>query len=295
MSGGCGILLIDKNEGFTSSDTVRMVARRLKVRKVGHTGTLDKFASGLLVCLAGPYTRLARYMVEQDKEYRALLEFGIQTETLDPEGEVVERAEVPSLSAIEAVLPDFRGTIRQRPPLYSAVHIDGTRAYKRARRGEEPSMPEREVSIETLEVLSWEAPFLSLRVSCSKGTYIRSLARDIALAAGSAAYVKELRRTRVGTADVAAALKADEVESSTPLLASRSDMERLLGLKGVTVPEDQVRSFLDGREPDPLRFEGAAGTEEHLFCFDTGDQFLGVLNSDDGAYRYGMVNGALRD
>ncbi len=289
-----GIILINKNPGFTSSDTVRMAARRLKAGKAGHTGTLDRFASGLLVCVTGSYTRLANYLTDQDKEYEAVIEFGKETSTLDPEGEVVSEGSVPDLPVIESVLPAFRGEILQRPPAYSAVHIDGKRAYKRAAAGEEMVMPERSICIDSFDILDWNAPYLTARIACSKGTYIRSLARDLAVAAGSRASLSELRRTRVGTSLVENAVNPKELNGDTPLDTNRESMERILGLKGVTVLQDFARDFLNGKTIESSMFQEVPDMDD-LICFDEGGRFLGVLVRQEQGYRYGMVNGGLRD
>lgn len=295
MSVKNGILLLDKNAGFTSSDTVRLAGRRLKAKKTGHTGTLDKFASGLLVCLVGSFTRLSSYLTEQDKVYDAAIEFGRETETLDPEGEVCGEGPVPGLSEIEAVLQGFRGEILQKPPVYSAVHIDGTRAYKRALKGENPDMPSRRVLIESLEITGYDAPILSLRIACSKGTYVRSLARDIAYELGSVAMVSTLRRLKVGRAGVEDACRVEDLSEETAVINDRRSMESLLGLEGITVPEPAVDSFLLGRSLDEPSFLPEKAGQEQYICFDSPGRFLGVVRNQENGWSYGMVNGALRD
>jgi tRNA pseudouridine55 synthase len=295
MSGKNGIILIDKNEGFTSSDTVRFAGRRLKAGKAGHTGTLDKFASGLLVCLTGSFTRLSSYLTEQDKVYEASFEFGRETETLDPEGLVCGEGDVPDITDIESVLEKFTGEITQKPPLYSAVHVNGTRAYKRALRGEVPDMPSRRVLISSLEITGYTAPLLSVRVACSKGTYIRSLARDIAYSLGTVAFVTSLRRLRVGNAGIEDAFKVDEINEDTPVLDDRKSVEALLGIVGTGVPDAEVNSFILGRSLDNAGYLPDPEGKEHLFCFDAEGRFLGLLKKKGERWAYGMVNGALRD
>ena len=295
MSGKNGIILIDKNEGFTSSDTVRFAGRRLKAGKAGHTGTLDKFASGLLVCLAGSFTRLSSYLTEQDKVYEAVFEFGRETETLDPEGAVCAEGGIPVLEDLESALVGFRGEILQKPPLYSAVHIDGTRAYKRALKGEVPDMPSRRIFIDSLEITGYTAPFLSVRVACSKGTYIRSLARDIAYSLGTVAYVKSLRRLQVGRARIEDAIGVDEINEDTPVLDDRNSMEALLGITGIRIPDAEVESFLLGRSLKDAGFLAEIEAATPLVCFDSDGRFLGLLKKKEGRWVYGMVNGALRD
>ncbi|MDC7239348.1 MAG: tRNA pseudouridine(55) synthase TruB, partial [Spirochaetales bacterium] len=203
-------MFLHKKTGVTSFQALGRIKKVLATRKVGHTGTLDKFAEGLLILLTGKLTRLNALITGLDKEYEALVRFGRETDTLDPEGEVVAEAAVPSLEQIEAVMDSFRGKIQQIPPSYSAIHIDGKRAHELVRSGKEVEMPSREIEIFDLEILGYEAPDLKLRVHCSKGTYIRSLARDIGQACGSRAYVQELIRTAVGPFSLKEAVEVED-------------------------------------------------------------------------------------
>jgi tRNA pseudouridine55 synthase len=198
MSPESGLLLLHKEPGLTSFDALQGVKRAFRTGKVGHTGTLDKFASGLLVVLVGKAVKLVPYTGRGEKEYLAVIRFGAETDTLDPEGAVIAEGPLPSREEVEAALPQFRGEILQAPPAYSAVHIGGERAYERARSGELPEMKKRPVTIYRLELISFEAPEAVVRVVSSAGTYIRALARDIALAAGSRAHLTSLTRTRIG-------------------------------------------------------------------------------------------------
>jgi tRNA pseudouridine55 synthase len=193
-----GIILLDKPPGQTSFQSLGAVKRRLGTGRVGHTGTLDKFAEGLLVVLTGRMTRLCACATSLDKEYVAVITFGRATTTLDPEGETTAVGRVPDAARIEAVLPDFLGALSQVPPAFSAIHIGGRRAYDVARSGETVVIPPRAVRIDRIELLGYDAPDATIRVSCSKGTYIRSLARDIAEKLGTHAFVSKLRRIRVG-------------------------------------------------------------------------------------------------
>ena len=192
-----GLILLRKQPGLTSFDSLKAVKRALGSGKAGHTGTLDKFAEGLLLVLTGKALKLSRWFPHCDKQYRGTIRFGIETDTLDPEGAEIATAPVPSREAVEGVLDLFRGKIEQAPPEYSAIHIGGERASVLARRGEAPEMKKRPVEIYRLELESWDPPFAGVFVHCSGGTYIRSLARDIALATGSRAHLTGLLRTRV--------------------------------------------------------------------------------------------------
>lgn len=223
-----GILVLDKPAGITSHDAVNRVRRIMKVRRVGHTGTLDPFATGVLVLCVGRATRVARYFEGLDKAYRAVVKLGVVTETGDGEGAPVESRPVPELSSeeAEALLESFRGTITQRPPAYSAVKVGGQRLYARARRGEEVSAPLREVTIRALRLERLKGDEMSLYVECSKGTYIRSLAVDIGELAGCGAHCAALRRTKVGPFSVEEASTLEELDG----LGEKRAGERLMGL-----------------------------------------------------------------
>jgi tRNA pseudouridine55 synthase len=209
-----GVWLVDKPAGPTSHDVVARVRRGLGRRaKVGHTGTLDPFATGLLVILTGRATRLAPYLAGLDKTYEAVVRLGATSATGDTEGPVTEVAEPPGREAVEAVLPAFLGPQRQRVPAHAAVKVGGEALYRRARRGEEVDAPERDVVIHRLELLGYDPAtgLASLLVRCSKGTYVRRLAEDIGAAAGSGGYCAELRRTAVGGLDLADAVAPEDV------------------------------------------------------------------------------------
>jgi len=197
-----GILLIDKPEGFTSHDVVACVRRALRpaVKKVGHAGTLDPFATGLLVVLVGRATKLARFFVDLPKEYECTMQFGTRSDTGDGTGTLQDTGATVTRAQVEAVLPDFLGTILQRVPMTSAVKIDGERLYKKAHRGEVVETPVKEVEISVIEVLAFyeETQRLRCRIACSKGTYVRQLAIDIGEAVGAGAYLRELTRTATG-------------------------------------------------------------------------------------------------
>jgi tRNA pseudouridine55 synthase len=193
-----GILLLAKKSGETSFSSLRSVKHALETGKVGHTGTLDSFADGLLVVLTGKLTRLVPHITSFDKNYLAVIQFGTETDTLDPTGKVVASSHYPTEQELRAVLPRFIGTIDQTPPLYSAVHINGKRASEIARAGKEALIPSRKIIVYSLTLLDFTGKYALVEVSCSKGTYIRSLARDIASACGSCAHLAALRRMSIG-------------------------------------------------------------------------------------------------
>lgn len=204
-----GMLLVDKPAGITSFGVVARVRRKLteqlgKRAKVGHTGTLDPFATGLMIIVTGKECRNAGNYSKLDKEYEATIKLGFNSSTGDPEGELTPISDTqPNKDAVEAALKQFTGEITQRPPMFSAIKINGRRAYDLARKGEVVEMPERQVTIFSLELLDYTYPEIKIRVHVSSGTYIRTLAEDIGKVLGTGAYCSELRRTKVAQWSVA--------------------------------------------------------------------------------------------
>ncbi len=211
------IILIDKPAGLSSFGVVARVRRRLseqagKKIKVGHTGTLDPFATGLLILLANKATKLSNQFLKLDKWYEATICLGKTSTTGDPEGEITEQntEKVPTLEEVKAVVNQFVGQITQTVPAFSAVKINGQRAYQLARRGEAVSMPTRQIEIYSLEILSYNYPELIIRTHVSSGTYIRTLGEDIGKALGVGAYLTSLRRTQVGDYQIKNAVKLSD-------------------------------------------------------------------------------------
>lgn len=207
------IILADKPAGISSFGVVARVRRQLSEQaghkiKVGHTGTLDPFATGLMILLSGKFTRRAGEFSKLDKVYEATIQLGATSSTGDPEGEIIEQVvqAIPSEQQAREALQAFTGKITQTPPVFSAIKINGQRAYKLARSGQTVAMPPREVKIYSIELLSYEYPLLKIRAHVSSGTYIRTLAEDIGEALGTGAYTAELRRTKVGEYDVKGAI-----------------------------------------------------------------------------------------
>jgi tRNA pseudouridine55 synthase len=192
-----GLLIIDKPKGLTSHDVVNRVRRLSGQRKVGHTGTLDPMATGVLLVCLGQATRLIEYLTTGRKQYRATIRFGVTTDTLDAEGKIMTRRDASMLTetSLKQILPKFVGDIEQYPPLFSAIKKDGQPLYKLARAGETVEVDPRLVTIYSLTWCSWQPPDLTIDVVCSEGTYIRSLARDIGQMAGPGACLVELTRT----------------------------------------------------------------------------------------------------
>lgn len=197
-----GLLLLDKPAGMTSHDVVQHVRRILGERSIGHLGTLDPFATGLLVLLLGRATRLATFIDTEPKVYEAEISFGAETDTDDATGTVIRSAAAPGESHVRAAVKSLTGTISQIPPAYSAKSVDGTRAYDAARRGEPLVLAAVDVTVHEWKLGRITADSASATITCSSGTYIRALARDLGRLTSSAAHLSSLRRTRVGEFDV---------------------------------------------------------------------------------------------
>ncbi len=197
-----GLLLVDKPAGMTSHDVVQHVRRIYGERSIGHLGTLDPFATGLLVLLLGRATRLATFLDTEPKVYEATIRFGTETDTDDETGTVIRTAAPPGESDVRSSLKTLTGTISQVPPAYSAKSVDGTRAYDAARRGTPLAIPAVDVTVHGWDIRELRSETLSAVVTCSGGTYIRALARDLGRLTSSAAHLGSLRRTRVGEFDV---------------------------------------------------------------------------------------------
>ena len=195
-----GIFNINKPIGMTSHDVVAIIRKHLKQKRVGHAGTLDPLASGVLPICVGQATRVAEYLSDSGKAYQADINFGTATDTYDAEGTITATASTAdlTLNMIQETLEQFRGPQMQNPPLYSAIKIQGQPAYKRARAGEVIVLEPRPIVIHSLEILEWIPPRLTLAIECSKGTYIRSLAHDLGMQLGCCAYLEALVRTRSG-------------------------------------------------------------------------------------------------
>lgn len=326
MTGPSGIILYDKKPGVTSFSALGKIKKVLGTKKVGHTGTLDLFAQGLLVVCVGSLTRLAGLITAFDKEYEAKIIFGEQTDTLDPTGQVVKTAPLPSLAALKESLKKFTGKIMQRPPEFSAIKIGGKRASDLTRSGKEAALPERPIEVYEAELLDYElgAAFegggsneaaasndcgfakdaaasndcslaneralvksARVRFLVSKGTYIRSLARDIGLDCASAGRLETLKRTRVGNFNLLDAASEDTICAAS-LRQMDAETARLCGLNAAYLRAGQEENFWNGR---PLRFsffeeplkEGASAV------FSSGKKFMGAVKKEGGRASYEYV------
>lgn len=246
-----GVLLLDKPAGLSSNDALIRAKRLLNALKAGHTGTLDPFATGLLPLCFGEATKFSQDLLEADKSYTTVVQLGVTTSTGDTEGEVLEQKPVSvELADIEQVLAQFRGPISQVPPMYSALKRDGKPLYEYARAGITLEREARQVTILELELLDYQAPMLSLRVRCSKGTYVRVLGEDIGAALGCGAHLRELCRTEVAHLDLSRAVSLEALEALPAeqrhgLLAPVDAL--LSSFPEIVLDEELSRRFLHGQ------------------------------------------------
>lgn len=282
-----GVLAVDKPRNMTSHDVVAALRTVSGERRIGHTGTLDPMATGLLLVLVGPATRLERYLSGCEKSYEATIAFGETTDTLDADGSVVATAPVPGEvfdpAYARGLLARFLGPQHQVPPAYSAIKTDGVAAYKRARSGRAPALAPRPVTVHQADLVrtdsaarTWDVVF---RVSA--GTYVRALARDIGEAAGTVAHLAALRRTRVGAADLASAVTLESVRASGPegLRSLFIDPVPLLGMPTRLVEPDTVR---DGAALPPGEHTYPEGT---AVAMTTPDRLLAIYRVSGAALR----------
>ena len=278
-----GMLLVDKPEGVTSHDVVAVVRRALEVRKVGHAGTLDPFATGLLVLGIGRATRLLEYLTGLDKEYEATARLGVATDSQDPEGEVIaedDRWEDLTGDRIREVAGGMAGPLLLSPPVYSAVKVGGVPAHRRVRRGESVELPPREATVHALEVVGVDLPEVRFRVACSSGTYVRSLGVELGQRLGTGSHLTALRRTRVGTFDVRDAAALEAVRGGgIPTRARVDAVSALAHLPRVVVEPGEAAMLATGKKvPNGAPECGAA-----VFAL-PGDRLVAV-----GAVRDGVL------
>jgi tRNA pseudouridine55 synthase len=277
-----GIILIDKPSGITSAEVVRRIKAKVKPARVGHLGTLDPFATGVLPIMVGEGTKLAPMLEGGEKVYEGTIKLGVETDSLDRDGKVVREAPVPSIddARLAEVARQFTGKIEQVPPVFSAIKRDGVRMYKLARKGDPQELeppPVRTVDIRQLSLESAAPDEIRFVAICSPGTYARSLARDIGVALGTVAHLKELRRTRSGHFALADAISLEEA------LAAAPESRRLIGLRDalpdlaeLNVDDDAEKLLRNG---DPRALEGKIPPGTEMFKVIHKDQLIAVAKA----------------
>ena len=276
-----GVVIVDKPDGITSFDVVAEVRRRLGERRVGHTGTLDPMATGVLPICVGEATKLVPFLVSGDKEYEAELRLGVTTDSLDATGTVTSETNAANVSRsdVERALSGFVGTLQQRPPMHSAVRIDGRRLYELARRGVEIERAPRTIVVHAAELLGFESPTARIRVRCGKGTYIRSLAADLGDVLGVGAHLTALRRTRVGPFGVAQAVPLAALSPETPLL---TPAEALADHAAVPLDASQARDVRAGKLRTIAELRAPDGAGSHVRLLDAEGTLVAVAEAHAG-------------
>ena len=277
-----GIIVINKPKNYTSHDVVAKVKKLLNIKKVGHTGTLDPNATGVLPLLLNSGTKLSKYLIEHDKEYEVTLKLGIRTDTLDGEGKVLEKKEVDkkmleNTKQIEKVLNSFTGKQTQVPPMYSAIKVKGKKLYEYARRGENVEVQPRQIEIYNIELqkVDIKKQEIEFKVQCSKGTYIRTLCEDIATKLGTIGYMKELNRTKVGKFGLEEAITIEKLEEYIENKKYEDlniiTMEELLKEKEkIVLNEKNLEMFLNGVK---IKIENKTGIYR---MYNENKQFIGT-------------------
>ncbi len=289
MSEAEGLLLIKKPSDVTSFSALHPIKKSLGIKKVGHTGTLDKFASGLLVVLTGRFTSFCELFTKCDKRYEAVMRLGEQTETLDPEGETLFRSEYrPTLQELEeAIQAEYLGSISQIPPLYSAIHIDGKRASKRARDGQEVEMPSRSVTIHSFDILEYEYPFCRFSVRCSSGTYIRSLARDLARSCGAVGSLHTLERTHVGKFSLEESISAEALSANSLHREYRELLSLFPSITPLQIDPSVQKELSVGRLPKESLGDVLAGiSTQYVTLFNERGDLFALLEEREGLYQF---------
>ncbi|THB68263.1 MAG: tRNA pseudouridine(55) synthase TruB [Spirochaetaceae bacterium] len=293
-----GLIVINKPPGISSFRALSPIKRMLpKKTKVGHTGTLDPFAEGVLVCLVGGFTKLASAALGHEKKYLVTVSLGKQTDTLDPTGITVKEGPVPSeddlLVMLDQILPKYHGSICQTPPAYSAIHINGKRAYQLARDGKDFSIPSRDVIIHQIDCRGIESGEIKLFVHCSSGTYIRSIARDIALDLGTCGYASQLKRLDAGGFSLEEAVSLDSTEDIDLSALLRSDPDvyrRLTGNGIVEIASSSIYDFLHGKKisadwflhQGPDNLSGNQGSSSIFGVYADSGKFIGQVSLVEG-------------
>lgn len=244
-----GIIVVNKEKGYTSHDIVAIIRKELQIKKVGHTGTLDPNATGVLPILLGEGTKLSQYLTDHDKEYEAILELGTQTDTGDAEGKVINQdlnIKEFDKKKILQVLQSCIGEMEQLPPMYSAIKVKGKKLYEYAREGKKVEIPVRKIKIYNIQLLEYSKNLIKFHVSCSKGTYIRTLCEEIANRLGTIGYMKELKRTKVGKFTLQDSIKIGEIGIKNSQMHIISLQEFFKNKDNIYLTQRQLKPFYNG-------------------------------------------------
>ncbi|MBE5819217.1 MAG: tRNA pseudouridine(55) synthase TruB [Clostridiales bacterium] len=276
-----GILIINKPKGYTSHDVVNVIRKKLNIKKVGHTGTLDPNATGVLPILVGQATKVSKYLIEHDKTYVAKLKLGEKTSTGDVEGEIIEKKDVPTdlhEEYVLEVLKNFTGKQKQIPPVYSAIKVNGKKAYEYARENKEIKLEPREIEIEQIQLIEFKDEEITFEVECSKGTYIRTLCEDIAIKLGTVGFMKELERKKINIFTIENAINLEDISE-----------KELINIEKVF--EDREKIFLNKRKLE-LFLNGVKlqfNLKDDLYRIYSENYFIGLGIIKDGYLKRDVI------
>ena len=251
-----GVLIINKPKGYTSHDIVNIVKKELNITKVGHAGTLDPNATGVLPVLIGNATKISKYLIEHDKVYIAELKLGEKSSTGDLEGEIIEKKSVPKLNEdqIKDTLKLFLGKQQQIPPMYSSIKINGKKAYEYARKGLKVEMEPREIEIMNISLMKFQDNIITFKVKCSKGTYIRVLCEDIAKSLGTVGLMKELCRIKVNEFDIKNSVTLDDIKNGNVQVINIEEIFKLQSC--IKLNNRETKLFLNGLKLSNNKLDG---------------------------------------
>ena len=288
-----GVLIVNKPKEFTSQDVVSKVKKILNEKKAGHTGTLDPLATGVLPVMIGNATKLSKYLIEHDKTYVATLKLGEKRDTGDSEGNIVEEKAVPqdlSRNKIEEVLVSFLGKQKQKPPMYSAIKVNGKKLYEYARAGQEVEIKPREIEIYDIELLNIDNSEKEIKfiVACSKGTYIRSLCEDIAEKLCTVGYMKELNRTKVGKFIISQAITIEQLEKNKNSINFLQEhiitmKELFKSYDKIYLNDKEIQKFLNGVKIHTQKQDG-------LYNIYNKDSYIGLAIVKDNFAKRDLIN-----
>jgi len=273
------IILLNKKPDVTSFQCLSPLKRQI-CKKAGHAGTLDKFASGLIISFTGKFTKLNSIFMGLDKVYEATICFGLGTDTLDPEGKITSKGRIPNLFEIEEALKEFNGTIDQVPPIYSALHINGKRAYSMAREGKDFEIDSRKVSIYDYKIISYSKPLLKIKIKVSKGFYVRSFARDLANSLLTSGYLVDLKRTSIGNFNLNEAIDYDDIKSLKKAgedFTLDSIISRMDSFTKIYLNESEAAGLYYGNLPDLSKYLSKA---KKYIIFIQGNKVLAIVDSE---------------
>lgn len=269
-------LFVDKPKGVTSQRVLTQIKKKLNIKKIGHHGTLDPFATGLLLVGVNEATKFFRFIDDSKKTYKATLKLGEETDTLDIDGEVINKIEIPEIqkNEITKVLNSFLGESEQTPPMYSAIKVNGKKLYELARKGEVVERKKRIIEIHDIELLSYKHPYIEFRATVSRGTYIRSLALDIAQKLNSCGHLVELRRTHVCGSDESQSISLENIDDHILLQEKMSAIDSLLKhLPALTLSDLQKEKIIQGQCVD---LENELSSASFIMLKDKDNHFIGI-------------------